>query len=204
MDPARGRRLAAFVTCMACAAVAAGHVSAQAPTRTPAPTFRSGVTGVEVDAVVTDASGRFVPGLEVSDFVLLEDGQPRPISAFSLVDLPIGVPGAAAARADAGSPDTVSNEDARPGRVFVVVLDDLHTAPFLSERTRTIVRRFVEGYMGPDDRVAVLSTSRRSRITADFTSSHEVLLAAVERFLGRRPSWTAPAGTPTSRAACFT
>jgi VWFA-related protein len=181
-------------------------VQAQGAAQAPGPRFRTGVTYVEVDAVVTDAEGRFVPELSVEDFELLEEGKPQRVSAFSIVDLPIRA-AAGAAAADAGghaaeTPDTVSNEDITPGRIFVVVLDDLHTQPSRSQRVRDILRRFVERYVTPSDLVAVLSTGPDNRIVLDFTSSHAELLAATNRFLGRRPSWMAPAdGLVTG---CFT
>lgn len=205
MTRARPRLPAVFVLAVG-AALAAPGVSAQAPRSGQPATFRTGVTYVEVDAVVTDGSGRFVPGLDARDFVLLEDGQPRTISTFSLVDLPVGADDRRPARGDAGWPDTTTNEDARLGRVYAVVLDDQHTAPFLSQRTRMIMRRFIDAYVGPDDRVAVLSTAPDGRIVTDFTSSRETLLAAVERFTGRKPSWLPPGDSPASRTqvACFT
>ena len=52
------------------------------------PTFRLQVEYVEVDARVTDSKGNFVRDLTKEDFQILEDGKPRPLAAFSLVDIP--------------------------------------------------------------------------------------------------------------------
>src|SRR5687768_13370051 len=44
-------------------------------TSPPTPTFRSDVEYVEVDALVTDEQGRFVPNLQKDDFRIFEDGK---------------------------------------------------------------------------------------------------------------------------------
>ena len=54
----------------------------------PKPGFKSGVTVVEVDVVVTDKSGRPVRGLRREDFEISEDGRPVEIATFSAVDVP--------------------------------------------------------------------------------------------------------------------
>src|SRR5437868_8070552 len=53
------------------------------------PTFKAQVEYVEVDALVSDASGNFVRGLTKDDFQVLEDGKAQTISTFTLVDIPI-------------------------------------------------------------------------------------------------------------------
>jgi len=62
----------------------------QAPQTGPAapPALRITATLVQVDAVVTDSSGRHVPGLNKDDFQILQDGQPRKITRFSYVPEP--------------------------------------------------------------------------------------------------------------------
>src|SRR5215510_2500705 len=57
-------------------------------TAVPQTTFRAGVDLVQVDVSVLDKNRRPVRGLTVSDFTLLDEGKPRPIVAFSAVDLP--------------------------------------------------------------------------------------------------------------------
>jgi Ca-activated chloride channel family protein len=45
-------------------------------------TFRSGTRIVSVDATVTDAQGRLVPGLEREDFTILDNDKPQEITFF--------------------------------------------------------------------------------------------------------------------------
>jgi len=51
----------------------------------PTPTFRAQVEYVEVDALVTDEQGRFVPTLGKEDFRLCEYVQPQMSGIFSAV-----------------------------------------------------------------------------------------------------------------------
>ncbi len=67
--------------------LAAGLVQA-----TQAPTFRTGTASVFVDALVTDESGRPVPGLTAEDFEILEDNLPRLVKTFDYVEIPVTPP----------------------------------------------------------------------------------------------------------------
>jgi Ca-activated chloride channel family protein len=53
--------------------------------------FHSGVDLVNVAVTVTDASGRFVSGLNRDDFVVYEDGKPQPISQFDSDRVPVSL-----------------------------------------------------------------------------------------------------------------
>jgi Ca-activated chloride channel family protein len=53
--------------------------------------FRSGVDLINVAAAVSDASGRFVPGLTQDDFVVYEDDQPQEITYFSADRVPVSL-----------------------------------------------------------------------------------------------------------------
>ncbi|HEU4926723.1 MAG TPA: hypothetical protein VFT24_06730 [Vicinamibacterales bacterium] len=52
----------------------------------PRPAFKSGVTLVEVDVVVSDRSGRPVRGLSREDFSVAEDDTPVEIASVSAID----------------------------------------------------------------------------------------------------------------------
>jgi hypothetical protein len=51
------------------------------------PTFRSQANFVEVDAIVVDKSGAFVPGLTMADFEVKENYALQAVSAFTYLDL---------------------------------------------------------------------------------------------------------------------
>ena len=53
--------------------------------------FKSGVELVNVTATVTDANGRFVPGLRQDDFLVYEDNEPQPVTHFSADRVPVSL-----------------------------------------------------------------------------------------------------------------
>src|SRR5438477_815550 len=53
--------------------------------------FKSGVELINVTATVSDASGRFVPGLRKEDFVVYEDDQRQSVTHFSAERVPVSL-----------------------------------------------------------------------------------------------------------------
>jgi VWFA-related protein len=157
----------------------------------PSVTFKVEVNYVEVDAVVTDAQGQFVPGLTRDDFQVLEDGKPEQITAFSQVALPITKSDPPLFRKNPIEPDVRTNHEEFNGRVILLVLDDLQTDFRRTARVKAAARQFIQRYVGANDMVAVVTTGGRSDAGQEFTTSHARLLAAVDRFLGQKiPSAT--------------
>jgi VWFA-related protein len=151
----------------------------------PPVTFRVEVNYVEVDAFVTDAQGNVVSDLTANDFELLEDGKPQKISTFSLVNLPIERaprPLFASAPVEA---DVQTNEGGE-GRIYLIVLDDQHTDPTRAPRVKVAARRFIEQNFGTNDLAAVVYTGGRSTDSQDFTNNPRLLLAAIDKFTGRK------------------
>ena len=163
-------------------------LSAQQPPPTPpqGPTFRVEVSYVEIDAVVTDAEGKFVRGLTKDDFEILEDGKPQSVTAFSFVDLPVRRAAAATVRATPVEPDVRSNEGDFNGRVIVLVLDDLLVDAKRTQAVRAAAKQFINRFVSENDLVAVLNTGGSSAGSQNFTSNRELLIAAVNRFVGSR------------------
>src|SRR5258706_7493394 len=143
-------------------------VSGQQPrTTTPQPpTFRLETSLIEADAVVTDAQGNIVRGLTKDDFTILDDGKPQPVAAFTFVDIPIeradgpavvgptgaasvaGVPVAAAPRV---APHVRTEEPPLDGRVFLLVIGDLHTKPPWAVPVREIAQMFIDRKLCDND-----------------------------------------------------
>ncbi len=163
--------------------------SGQAPS-TPAgqqapPTFRVEVNYVEVDATVTDAAGNLVSDLSVNDFEVLEEGKPQKITAFSLVNIPVE----RAERplfAPAPIEEDVQSNGRANGRVYLIVLDDLHINPLRSARVKAAGRRFIERHFGANDLAAIVYTSGRADAGQEFTNNRRLLVAAIDRFSGRK------------------
>jgi VWFA-related protein len=172
--------------------VPAPVADAQQPQAPPSVSFRTDVNFVEVHAVVTDERGNIVRNLAREDFEILEDGKPQNPSVFSLVDLPIERPLASSFTAELVEPDVRSTSRSFDGRLYVLVLDDLHTTALRSQLVRDAARRFIRQYVGTSDLAAVVHTSGREDAAQDLTGNRRLLLAAVDKFLGRKlPSATA-------------
>lgn len=164
--------------------LSAGQAAQSAPPQTP--TFKVQVDYVEVDVLVTDQQGRFVPDLAKEDFRVFEDGKPQSVSTFSLVNIPVE-------RADRPlfadqpiEPDVESNERPFDGRVYVMILDDLHTNFQRSQRVKIAARQFIERHLGANDLMAVVTTGGSTSGAQEFTGRKRLLLAAVDKFAGRK------------------
>ena len=126
-------------------------------------TFRSATNLVEVDVVVQDRDGRFVPGLTAEDLVVFEDGQPQPIQQFYLVNNDTG-----SASLPAVLPETPGS-DPRGHRLFVFLFDVGHLGNESLLRVKTGVERFINTQFRRGDYggVFVEGEMHRDRITSD-------------------------------------
>jgi VWFA-related protein len=152
----------------------------------PPPTFKVDVNYVELDAVVTDAQGKFVTDLTKNDFQVSEAGRAQSITAFSRVDVPIERPDPPLFRRTVVEPDVRSNRDAFNGRVFLLVLDDLQTDFRRTSRLQAAARQFVRRYVGANDMVAVMTTGGNAAAAQEFTSSQARLIGAIDKFMGQK------------------
>jgi VWFA-related protein len=184
-------RLVALVWLIAFVAVLPRFVDAQAgqgtqPQSAPGVTFQTEVTYVDVDASVTDEQGKFVGDLAKEDFQVFEDGKPQKIDTFSLVEIPLERQDRFLFMEKPVRSDVKSNRRPFSGRLYVIVLDDLDVSPFRTGLVRKFAREFVEKYFGANDLAAVVYTSGRSDASQEFTNDPQLLLAAIDKFLGRR------------------
>jgi VWFA-related protein len=175
--------LIAFLT------AAAGHAQSGGASTSPQASFKAGVNFVEVHAVVTDSRGEFVRDLTKDDFEIYEAGRLQTPTVFNLIDTPAAARAAIAA-ADP-DPDVRSTTARFEGRLFIIVLDDLHTAALRSTLVKRAARQFVERHIADGDLAAVVYTSGRGDAAQELTPSRRLLLAAVDRFQGQKlPSIT--------------
>jgi VWFA-related protein len=149
-------------------------------------TFKVAVNYVEIDATVTDAQGNPVTDLTVEDFQLAEDQKPQTVTVFSHVALPVERPDPLLSRVTAIEPDVRTNRREFDGRVFVLMLDDLHTNSSRSGRLRAAASAFIQRHMSANDVAAVVYTSGSNDRAQEFTGSRSLLLAAVNRFVGQK------------------
>ena len=100
----------------------------QAPAQ---PTFKSTTELVEVDAVILDKNGNFVPGLKAEDVTLYENGKAQKIQQFFMVTHDLGL--------QEGSIASEYADQAQYGahRVFVMLFDESHLATDSLMRVKT-------------------------------------------------------------------
>lgn len=152
----------------------------------PQITFRAEVNYVEVDARVLDKDGKFVDGLKPEDFQIFENGKPQKVTAFSLVNIPVERVEQPLFASKPIERDVRTNLEGADGRIYVIVLDDLHTAALRSQRLKAAAKMFIERYVGANDLAAVVHTSGRGDAGQEFTNSQARLVRAVDKFMGRK------------------
>src|SRR3954467_13502347 len=150
------------------------------------PTFKVRVDYVEVDTVVVDRDGNFVRDLKQGDFQILEDGKPQTISTFSIVDMPVERYERPLYASEPIEPDVKTNERPFDGRVYVMVIDDLHTNFARTQRVPAAARKFIQEHLGANAVMAIVHTAGQANASQDLTNSKRFLLAAVDRSTGAK------------------
>ena len=171
-----------IASALAAACLAAGtHVSTpaaqssgQAQTSQPAPqaTFRAATNLVEVDVVVVDKQGRFVPGLTAEDLEVFEDGKRQSVQQFYLVS---HVKAGATSRDDAAPMLTVA--DPRGRRIFIFLFDEGHLSNESLARVKVGAERFLATQFGDGDVGGVYTNGAMYR--GRLTTSKAELLAGI-------------------------
>src|SRR5206468_3249397 len=82
-------------------------------------------------------------------------------------------------------PDVKTNAQPFEGRIYILVLDDLHVQPLHTVMVRTAARRFIEQRLGANDLMAVIHVGAKNEDSQEFTNSKRLLLAAADKFVGK-------------------
>jgi VWFA-related protein len=173
------------------AVVAAGRAAAaQPPPPSPAPAFPAQVELVTVDAVVVDGKGRAVPGFTRADFTVLENGVPQAIASFEAVQVPAGASAPATARRLPFSSN--QSPEARQGRTFVLVFDDIHLTVAQAQRAKAAIGQFLRAGAGPGDRVTLIATGGGAWWSARMPEGRDTLMTILKRLDGRYVSDPSP------------
>ena len=175
---------------------AAQAPAAQAPAANPAeqPTFRVNVDLVTLDVIPRAPSGQFVADLGKDDFQVLEDGLEQQVVSlvmvhggrvFNLLQPP----------SPAGSdlPEGVILPRGRPvadtaGRIFVLVVDDLHFTSVETPLVRALLKKIVGQLFHPGDMLAMFSTGPSS-IEIPVSYDKRLLEEAISRVGGHGMSY---------------
>ncbi len=152
------------------------------------PTFRAGVTLVTTDVIARGDRGQFVSDLTKENFIVREDGQPQKIESFAMIQGGrtfnlLAPPSAAAA------PEGLVLPRARPrvadanGRVFLILVDDLHFEPELTPHVRRLLQTIVDTLLHEGDLAAVVSTGP-SFIETGLTYDRKLIAEAANKIRG--------------------
>jgi Ca-activated chloride channel family protein len=142
------------VSLLAAVATLAGQQPA-APGPDDRPRFQSRVELVNVAATVSDASGRFVPGLREDDFAVYDDDARQAIAAFGTERLPVSL-GIAV--------DT-------SGSMVGAKIDE----------ARTALDQFLEILLDPQDEIFLYKFGDRPVLLEGWTTNRELLASALDR-----------------------
>jgi VWFA-related protein len=119
--------------------------------------FRSAVELINVTTTVTDASGRFVPGLRRDDFRIFEDGQEQSITHFSSERVPVSL-GIA-----------LDTSDSMEGEKM--------------EAARDALRHFLLDLLAPEDEVFLYRFSDVPELVEGWTTNRERLQSRLGRIV---------------------
>ena len=127
------------------------------------PTFKSSTALVEVDAVILDRDGNFVPNVKADDLTLFENGKPQKIQQFFMVSNDVLL--------TEGSAKLQDPEQAQYNahRVFVMVFDEGHLANDSLMRVKVGAEKFVREMFHEGDAGGVFlgGGMYRGRLTVD-------------------------------------
>jgi VWFA-related protein len=151
---------------------------------------------VNVEAVVTDSSGKRVPGLKPGDFRLKVDGKNIPVSFFSEVREGHAEAAPAAASAPSAEPAGVSAGEP-VGTSYLVFIDDYFSTPARRNEVLQAIKKDLTR-LGPGDRMAVVAFdgARLQRLSGWTSSAAE--LAKVLDQAAARPAHGVERGTELS------
>lgn len=168
---------AVLVVALACGLLA---LRAESRAQTQRPTFRGGVELVDVDVVVFDkTTGKPIRGLKASDFTVVDHKKPQPIATFSEINydhdpnepaLPPSLP-----------LDVSDNRSARSTRLVLILVDDVHIAQSLTQRTKDVVRTMLRD-LGPLATVGLVFTSGKPGV--EMTEDRALVYREIEAFKG--------------------
>jgi VWFA-related protein len=137
--------------------------------------FRAGTALVLVDVVATRLDGNLARDLKSDDFLVFEDGRPQPIRQFQVVDLE--------AEQDSTPPPGVFSNQAAPGAVFALVLDDMMIEPRHTGRLRRAAQQFVDEEVRPGDFVGVMRSGADSPLL--LTTDRDMVRPVITQASGR-------------------
>lgn len=125
---------------------------------------------IDVDVVVVDRRGNFVPGLKKEDFEILENGIPKTITNFYEVEgsrTKNLVAGEVGGKVEEPAPPPAVSEEMK--RRIIFYIDNLSLAPFNRNRVFSQMKEFIHTVMRPGDEAMVATYNRSMKVRVPFT-----------------------------------
>jgi VWFA-related protein len=147
---------------------------------------------VNIDAVVTDKSGKHAPGLKKEEFEVREGGQPREITNFLEVSTAAGTLTQRATTESAAAPDAAEAAPAvaatagieRRSRKIVIFFDQNTMQPRNRNRVIDATTGFVTETMRPGDEAMIVTFDKGMKIALQFTGDPAVVAQTLTRIKG--------------------
>lgn len=176
------------VTVVVIAGLLATLQTPKAASQQPQPTFRAEVNLVTLDVIPRAGNGQFVADLGKDDFEVFDEGTRQEIASVVLVHggrvFNVLQPAATGAPAPEGIIlPSVTRADPTAGRVFVVLIDDLHFTATDTPLVRALLKKVAATLIHPGDMFAVFSTGPSS-IEIPMTYDHARLTSAISTVSG--------------------
>jgi VWFA-related protein len=168
-------------------ALAAQGAPAQQPTgKDQQPTFRRTIEFVTMDAIVRNDRDQFVADLTKDEFEIFEDGVKQNIQSMTLVHggrvHNLLAPPPAPTQEGIILPPSRPRNDAA-GRIFLIIVDDLHLEFRNTGRIRDLFRRISKNLIHEGDMFSIVSTGPSS-LAVDPTYDRRVLDDSIKKISG--------------------
>jgi VWFA-related protein len=144
---------------------------------------------VNLEAVVTDGSGKRVDGLKPEDFRLRVDGKEVPIEYFSEVreGEALAAPPEAGKQEAKPEPPAQGVAEGRIGTYYLVFIDDYFSVALNRDAVLKGLKSDL-GRLGPADRMAIVAyDGGRLAMLSNWSGSQADLAAAFDRAMARKP-----------------
>lgn len=170
------------------AELATTSLTTRAVTAQSQPTFRTTVDLVTLDVIPRAGNGQFVADLRKEDFEVFDNGVHQEIASVVLVHggrvLNLLQPPVAAPQAPEGIIlPSAARADSTAGRIFVVLIDDLHFTATETPLVRALLKKVATTLIHPGDMFAVFSTGPSS-VEIPMTYDHARLTSAISTVSG--------------------
>src|SRR5688572_29854532 len=126
---------------------------------------------IDVDVVVQDRRGNFIPGLKKEDFEILENGVPKTVSNFYEVEgnraKNLTIADEVGGKVTAPAAAAAVPEEMK--RRIIFYIDNLSLNPFNRNRVFQQMRSFLKSAMRPGDEAMIATYNRSMKVRVPFT-----------------------------------